>query len=261
MVILGLFSITMIGVGLVGLLRPIIIYPSEMVYWSTLPMVAVYNMLHHEKGKDQQRVKMFCILFGTTFCYEPIAAYIAPWLNGVSVFCLASMGAPMRIRKHIARIFGGASSNQGLGILSLSFDPQYVSPSNFAGFPLKVSDVIQRASRRYFADEPMFSPHVVQWQFNFWLGTLIGAPIILGLFYGNAFQAKTYPFMSAALLLPNGTVYPLEDIFDENFHLIESGLDTYGLPRLTASAIWSYFCQTMAIGALVVHVSLFWRKE
>lgn len=33
MAVFGLFSISMVGVGMVGLLRPIIIYPSECVYW------------------------------------------------------------------------------------------------------------------------------------------------------------------------------------------------------------------------------------
>lgn len=55
-------------------------------------MVAVFQMLHHEKEKNSNRVKWFWILFGVTFAWEPIVAYIAPWLNGVSVFCLASMG-------------------------------------------------------------------------------------------------------------------------------------------------------------------------
>lgn len=97
MAVFGLLSIGVLGVGLVGLLRPIIIYPSEMVYWYTLPMVAVFSMLHHERGKDRKRIKAFSILFGVTFLWEPIVAYIAPMLNGVSVFCIASMGAPMRV--------------------------------------------------------------------------------------------------------------------------------------------------------------------
>lgn len=80
-----------------GLLRPLIIYPSEMVYWYTLPMVAVFQMLHFEKDKQQQRVKMFCYLFCGTLLWEPIVAYIAPWLNGISLPCIASMHAPMPV--------------------------------------------------------------------------------------------------------------------------------------------------------------------
>ena len=37
MAIFGIFSVSLIGVGLIGILRPLIIYPSEMVYWYTLP--------------------------------------------------------------------------------------------------------------------------------------------------------------------------------------------------------------------------------
>lgn len=97
MAILGLFSISLIGVGCVGLLRPLLIYPSEMVYWYTLPMIAVFQMLHQEKAEERKRLKIFCWLFAGTFCWEPIVAYIAPWLNGISLPCLASMGAPMKV--------------------------------------------------------------------------------------------------------------------------------------------------------------------
>lgn len=129
MAVFGIFSISILGVGLVGVLRPLIVYPSEAVYYYTLPMVAIFQMLHYEeKG---HRARHFCYFFGATIIWEPIAAYICPWLNGMSIFCLASMKAPMRIRKHIARIFGGASANQGIGFLSISLDPQYVNPCEF----------------------------------------------------------------------------------------------------------------------------------
>lgn len=88
--------------------------------------VAIFEMLHHEARGN--RVRNFSLCFVATCIWEPVAAYIAPWLNGVSIPCIASMNAPMRIRKHIARIFGGASANQGMAYLSFSFDPQYVSP-------------------------------------------------------------------------------------------------------------------------------------
>lgn len=54
-------------------------------------------MLHYEKDKQSHRIKMFCYLFGGTLAWEPIVAYICPWLNGVSIPCMASMHAPMPV--------------------------------------------------------------------------------------------------------------------------------------------------------------------
>lgn len=145
-------------------------------------------------------------------------------------------GAPLAARKHIARIFGGASANQGLGLFSLSFDPQYVSPSTFAGYPLK-------------------------WQLNYWIGTCLGGIVMLALYYGNAWNAKQYPFLSASLFLANGTVYPQEEIFGNTFELNEQALQELGPPHLTSSALFAYFAQTCAIGALFTHVGIFWGKD
>lgn len=86
-------------------------------------------MLHYEEQGNRPR--SFLYFFLGTCLWEPIVAYICLWLNGISIFCLASMNAPMRIRKHIARVFGGASPNQGMGYFSISLDPQYVSPCKF----------------------------------------------------------------------------------------------------------------------------------
>ena len=54
-----------------------------------------------------------------------------PWLNGISLPCLASIHAPHHIRQTISKIFGGAAPNQGLGFLAISLDTQYVSFGQF----------------------------------------------------------------------------------------------------------------------------------
>ena len=44
--VLGTFSISLVGFVLAGVLRPLIVYPAEMVYWSTLPQVVLFQNLH-----------------------------------------------------------------------------------------------------------------------------------------------------------------------------------------------------------------------
>jgi hypothetical protein len=60
------------------------------------------------------------------FIYEIIPAYIFPLLNGFSIFCLASKHASPTVQDVFTNIFGGADSNEGLGLFSLSFDWQYI---------------------------------------------------------------------------------------------------------------------------------------
>ena len=55
-----------------------------------------------------------------------------PTLNGISVFCLASVHASPKTRAVFTNIFGGASGNEGLGIGSISLDWQYIGSSYLA---------------------------------------------------------------------------------------------------------------------------------
>jgi hypothetical protein len=64
--------------------------------------------------------------FTGMFVYEIIPAYIFPLLNGINIFCLASQKASPEIVNIFTNLFGGTDSNEGLGLLSISFDWQYI---------------------------------------------------------------------------------------------------------------------------------------
>lgn len=61
------------------------------------------------------------------FCYEVIPSYIFPLLNGVNVICLATQRVSPKAQDVITNLFGGTDGNEGLGLLSLSFDWQYIT--------------------------------------------------------------------------------------------------------------------------------------
>ena len=67
--------------------------------------------------------------FTGMFVYEIIPAYIFPLLNGINIFCLASQKASTRIVDIFTNLFGGTDGNEGLGLLSISFDWQYIGSS------------------------------------------------------------------------------------------------------------------------------------
>ncbi|CAI4213551.1 unnamed protein product [Parascedosporium putredinis] len=134
--ILTIFSASIFGYGLVGILRSIIVHPSEMVWWQCLPMISIYQTFHREpEGANRDRLRMFGLTSIAMFIWEPFASYIWPWMNGISIPCLASMKALPPTRGILMTIFGGISSNEGQGLFNFSLDWQYIT-SRYMSLPL-----------------------------------------------------------------------------------------------------------------------------
>ncbi|KAI0273164.1 OPT oligopeptide transporter protein-domain-containing protein [Russula aff. rugulosa BPL654] len=57
--ILATFSTAVFGYGIVGILRPLTVYPSEMVYWLNLPMVSVFQGLHFNTAANTNEFDSF----------------------------------------------------------------------------------------------------------------------------------------------------------------------------------------------------------
>lgn len=233
--VLATFSISLCGFVLAGALRSLIVYPAEMVYWSTLPQVVLFQNLHFDRKANQERLKKFGWALGLAAAWEFFPAYIVPWVGGLSVFCLASMKAPTKTRTIFATVFGGASSNEGMGLLNFSLDWQYIQ-STYLSLPFKQ-------------------------QVNTWIGYVIWYPAMLGLYYSNTWNAKNFPFMSTSLFSSNGSTFSTTSILNGQGIIDEAKLEATGLPYLTSSTVWGYFTQNLAIGALISHVLIFYSKD
>lgn len=83
---------------------------------------------------------------------------------------------------------------------------------------------------------------------------------MVGIYYGNAWNSRSLPFMSTRLLANNGTAYPLNSVFPGGV-LDETAMREIGLPRLSGTFAFSLFMANAAIGALIVHCILFWGKD
>lgn len=125
-VVLTMISIGLFGYGLCGLLRPVAVWHVDAVFWSSLPTVKTLQGLHWQEVKNSKPLRYFWYAFISMFIYEFFPAYIFPWLNSVSVPCLASMKATGEKAAVLTNLFGGATNNEGLGMFNLSFDWQYV---------------------------------------------------------------------------------------------------------------------------------------
>ncbi|KAL4803348.1 OPT oligopeptide transporter protein-domain-containing protein [Aspergillus unguis] len=233
--VLSTFSIVLCGFVLAGILRPLIVYPAEMVYWSTLPQVVLYQNLHFDPRDNKRRLIKFGWALALAAVWELFPAYMVTWFGGLSVFCLASMGAPEHTRKIFTTVFGGASSNEGLGLFNFSLDWQYIQ-STYLSLPFKQ-------------------------QVNTWIGYAIFYVVMSALYYGNAWDALKFPFMSTSLFQQNGDSFSPSSVTNAEGTIDYAKLGQIGLPGLTSSTVWGYLCENLAIGALITHVLSFYWKD
>ncbi|KAI4729996.1 peptide transporter [Aureobasidium sp. EXF-10728] len=233
-VVLTMISIGLFGYGLCGLLRPIAVWHVEAVYWSTLPTVKTLQGLHWQEVKDSKPLRYFWYAFVGMFFYEFFPAYIFPWLNSVSVPCLAAMKATGEKAAVLTNLFGGATNNEGLGLFSLSFDWQYITSFN-TSLPL------------------ILQVHVA-------IGIFVCMMVMLAIYYTDTWGSRSQPFMSTQLRSQDGKKYPTSKVFVGGV-LNEDALEKYGIPRLTGSFAYALFMANAAIGALIAHTILFWGGD
>jgi hypothetical protein len=69
---------------------------------------------------------------------------------------------------------------------------------------------------------------------------------MIGIYYGNAWNSQSLPFMSTKLLMANGTSYPTTDVFPGGV-LDEAKMLEYGLPKLTGSFAFAMFMANAAV--------------
>ncbi|KAK7687874.1 hypothetical protein QCA50_009093 [Cerrena zonata] len=231
--VLATFSTATFGYGLVGILRPLTVFPSEMVYWANLPTVSIFQAMHFDSAANHKRLKLFWSAFAGMFAYEIIPSYIFPLLNAVNVVCLATQKAPSKAVDVITNLFGGGNGNEGLGLLSISFDWQYIG-SLYMSYPL-----IQQA--------------------NSWIGLFFCYIVIMVIYYSDTWNSLAFPMLSSSLFSQNGTVYKQAAVFGSTFQLNQTALNEIGLPALTGSNAWANLTQNLAIGGLIAHCILFWR--
>lgn len=76
---------------------------------------------------------------------------------------------------------------------------------------------------------------------------------MLGVYYGNAWGAKSQPFMSTTFHTANGTRYPISKVFPGGI-LSESALTEYGLPHVTGTFAFAMFMANAAVRTLLLYV-------
>ncbi|KAJ5891674.1 uncharacterized protein N7473_007902 [Penicillium subrubescens] len=226
-------SSQLIGYGVAGIMRTVLVNPTKMLYPINLPITTVMETLHKPKAETKQRFQVFWLVFVAVFCWEwfPEVLHL-PTLSAVSIFCLANQNSLV-----FTNLFGGSQGNEGMGLLSVCFDW-----NNIARF-----------------GSPLWMP--LQTLINSFIGYLGGIAISMVLYYGNVWRAMDFPFMSQLLYdqSSNSTSYVQYDeaaIMNADFTVNSPLVDQTGAPYLTATYVNYLITSNAGLTATIVHMLL-----
>ncbi|KAJ5832835.1 peptide transporter MTD1 [Penicillium riverlandense] len=229
-------SSQLIGYGIAGLLREVLVRPTKMLWPMTLPISTLLESLHRDKVESKSRLKVFYVVFTVLFFWEIIPEWIFPVLEGVSIFCLADQNNLI-----FTNLFGGASGNEGLGFLSVCFDWQYIAST---GSPLWY---------------PLYALT------NSLIGYLGCIMLFMGVYYGNIFSSQNFPFLSQLLFYGNSTstnfyTYDQNLIMNVDHTINEAKLREQGIPWLTGTYLIYLITSNMGLTATFTHM-LLWNWD
>ncbi|GBE87677.1 predicted protein [Sparassis crispa] len=230
--IFQIFASQMIGYGIAGVLRTLLVYPTYAFYPTYISVCNLLQSLHFSGSLNHKRRKYFWLVFAGIFFWEWIPQYPFPLLTAISVVCLIDNGHHAFIRN----LFGGGSSNEGIGLLSFSTSWTLITQGSPLVWPL-------------------------QTQVNSYIGMAIGYIVLTTTYYSNAFHARDLIFMSTSLFGADGSIYNQSAILTPQYKLNASALAEVGLPRYTSTYTISQICYNFSLGAAITHVLLWHWKD
>ncbi|ETW81029.1 oligopeptide transporter [Heterobasidion irregulare TC 32-1] len=226
-----LFSSQLLGYGIGGLMRPILLYPSKMLYPGVLPLISMFDAFYQHGSNARKKLKLFYIAFFAIFIWEIFPEWMFPLLTGFSIFCLANPKSP-----DFTRIFGGSNGNEGLGLLSLCLDWQYISGGvNPMAIPLRA-------------------------QVSNLIGYILCMVVFVAVYYNNIWDSKNFPFLSQELFYQNGTVYDQLLILNDKLEVDPVLLEQQGLPFYAGTWIINLLVSNMGMAATFTHL-LLWNRD
>ncbi|CAL1705639.1 unnamed protein product [Somion occarium] len=223
--IFTLIGSQLLGYGYAGLLSDVLVKPTKCFWPANISPANLFQALHYDNQMTSKRVRLFWTVFSVMFVWEIIPQWIFPVLTGVSIFCLANNHSPV-----FRNIFGGASNNEGMGLLSWSFDWNLIG-SNCLYNPLWL-------------------------QINQDIGIIFTYILMSAVYYGNLWNAKQFPFMSQAIFSSDGSQYNQTALLtDGKFDPIK--YEQLGPAWFSATNALYLITSNLSLGAVVTHVGLY----
>lgn len=228
----------LLGYGLCGLLRNSLLYPTDMFYPNIIAQVSTIHTLHADKTKTKKQLKWFYICFTVMLLYEIVPEWMFPLLIGFSPVCISHAGK----NAVISRLFGGTNNNEGLGFFSFCFDWNYISSTA----------------------NPMVQPPVAIG--NNIAGYILCIAVFCGVYYGNVWKAKNFPFMSQDLFYDSSSegnylVYNQTLILNAENALNEEALKVQGIPYMSSTYVVYLIATNLSVASTFTYMYLFHKDK
>jgi len=229
-----LIATQLVGYGIAGQLRPYLVYPANMTWPTSLPVVSLIKTLNTDRQEAKWRTRFFFIVFGAIFVYEFIPQYMFPMLGGISIICLAKNDS-----RWVQRLFGGLATNEGMGMFQLSFDWNLLTSYN-----------------------PLYIPLWIQ--LNVYGGIALLWILVPLLYHFDVWNAQSFPYLSNSIFqrFDNGTsrIYPQHEVLNADNSLNYTRLEEVGRPQFATSYAINYIFINFGVTATITHVALFYGK-
>ncbi|KAF7558512.1 hypothetical protein G7046_g5648 [Stylonectria norvegica] len=232
-------SSQLIGVGLAGMFRRFLIWPSAMIWPGQFSNTALFYALHDKNksvgpganGWHMSRYRWFLITATGMFCYYWIPAVL--W-QGLSVFAFATWIRPNNVV--VNQLFGGFT---GLSLIPITFDWTYVTA--------------------YLLDPILAPTHA---HFN----TLIGLFVFvifssIGMLYTGSLYSEYLPAVTSQTYDNTQNYYNVSRILDDNHLFDEEKYKAYSPLFLSPTLALNYGLGFAALTATLIHVGLYHGKE
>ncbi|KAG2734253.1 hypothetical protein G9P44_002259 [Scheffersomyces stipitis] len=212
--VLLILSNNFLGFGFAGIFRRFAVYPSEAIWPTILPTLALNRALMVPEKKEIingwriSKYYFFFITFAASFVYFWIPDYL---FGALSTFSWLSW-----IRPYNFNLVAITGSNYGLGLNPIpTFDWNTI---NF--------------------NAPLILPFFTQ--VNSYVGTLIGFFAIVGVYWTNYKWTGFLPINSNTIFTNTGDPYAVTQIVDEHSLLDNEKYQQYGPPFYTAGNLVGY---------------------
>ncbi|KIY50624.1 OPT superfamily oligopeptide transporter [Fistulina hepatica ATCC 64428] len=225
--IFQIFASQMLGYGMCGILRPLLVYPTYAFYPAYISVVNLLQSLHFGGALNAKRRKFFWIVFTTIFFWEWIPQYPFPLMTAISIICIADNGHHGFVRN----LFGAGSSNEGIGLFSFGTSWTLITQGYPLVWPLQT------------------------------LGMALGYIVLTACYYNNVFDGRNLDWMSQSLFSSNGSTYDQDAVITSDYLLNTTALEEVGLPRYTTTYAISQLTYNLSLGSAITFIFLWHWKE
>ncbi|KAJ7484142.1 OPT-domain-containing protein [Mycena latifolia] len=228
-------STNLIGYGLAGLTRRFLVYPAHAIWPGNLATIALNRAFHSEKatianGWRVSRLRWFLFCFSIMFIYFFFPDFI---FQSLSYFNWMTWISPTNVA--LAAITGSLT---GLG-----FNP--IPTFDWNQFTVYI--------------DPLVTPFFTT--FNFFLGTLLTFPIIVGIYWSNSFYSSYLPINTNYIWDNTGSPYAVENVVGSDTLFNQTMYESYSPAYLSASNALVYGVFFAVYTATLTHAFLYHRRE